>query len=384
MKTVMIDALIVAAGCGTRIGSDLPKQYQLLGGKAVLRRAVEIYHAHPGVRHVQVVIGAEHEKFYAAAMGELAAELPTPVIGGRRRQDSVHAGLAAMTAEAPGYVLIADAARPFTSHALIDEAIAALANDTSVLVAAQLTDTLKLQDGTGMKTIARENHWLAQTPQGFPFEKILELHQAMKNQNFTDDIALFEAAGLPVRIVTGNAQNMKITTPEDFKMAEALLNVQTEMRVGHGIDVHRFMDGDHVWLGGVRVPHSRGVEAHSDGDVVLHALTDALLGAIGAGDIGQHFPPSDPKWRGASSDQFVRTAMDFLRERGGHVINADITVLCESPRIGPHRDAMRARVAELLGVDETRVNIKATTTEKLGALGRAEGLAAEAVIVIQI
>jgi len=367
------------------MGDDIPKQFLPLGGVSILQRVVEIYCAHPSVQRVQVVIGAGQEKFYEQIFppNHKSEKLLPSVIGGARRQDSVRLGLQTMAVHTPDYVLIADAARPFTTAKIIDDVVNALAPNTAVFTAMPLADTLKHQNGAQTQTVPRKNHWLAQTPQAFPFAKLLELHQELQHEIFTDDAALFESAGLPAHIIPGSARNIKITTAEDFQLAEDMLSNFNDTRIGHGFDVHRFTAGDHVWLGGARVPHDRSVEAHSDGDVILHALTDALLGSIGAGDIGQHFPPSDPQWKNASSDQFVRHAMGLLRARGGKVVNADITVLCEAPRIGPHRDAIRARLAELLELSADRVNIKATTTEKLGALGRAEGLAAEAVVLVK-
>lgn len=374
-KSPVIDVLIVAAGSGVRLGGDMPKQFIPLAGRSMLQRVMETYGAHPAVRNVRVVIGAAQEKF--------CPEISNPVTGGTRRQDSVRLGLEAMAADAPDYVLIADAARPFTNRDVIDRAVAAL-DDHAVLTTIPLADTARQQLEKRNVTLDRKTIFLAQTPQGFPFARILELHQQYKDKDFTDDVALFEEAGLSVEIIQGDTRNLKITTAEDFDMAEALLNANAETRIGHGYDVHRFKIGDHVWLGGVKISHSQGVDAHSDGDVILHALTDALLGAIGKGDIGQHFPPSDPKWKDAASDQFVLHAMKLLQEAGGEVVNADITLLAEAPRLGPHRDAICKRIAELLAVDVNRVNVKATTTEKLGFIGRSEGLAAEAAVMVKI
>lgn len=370
-----IDVLVMAAGSGTRIGNDIPKQFLPLAGVPMLSRTLSIFQTHPAIHKVHAVIGAGQEEFLNQ----------TPCItGGVRRQDSVRLGLESMAANPPNYVLIVDAARPFTSQRIIDGVIAALSPDTAVLTALLVADTIKHHADNNTKTIQRDGHYLAQTPQAFPFAKILELHRAMAHLDFTDDVALFESEGLPVKIVPGSPQNLKITTPEDFQMAEAFLCAQTETRIGHGFDMHRFTAGNHIWLGGMKIPHGRGVEAHSDGDVMLHALTDAVLGAIGAGDIGQHFPPSDDRWKNASSDQFVLHAMSLLRAAGGQVVNADITLLAEAPRVGPHRDAIRTRIAELLRISPDRVNIKATTTEKLGAIGRTEGLAAEAVVMVRL
>jgi 2-C-methyl-D-erythritol 4-phosphate cytidylyltransferase/2-C-methyl-D-erythritol 2,4-cyclodiphosphate synthase len=265
----------------------------------------------------------------------------------------------------------------------VDRTIAAL-GDHAVLPSIPAADTLRQGDENHAVTLNRTTIFQAQTPQAFPFAQILKLHQDLQAMDFTDDVALFEHAGLKTHIIQGDKMNFKITDAEDFALAERMLTAASETRIGHGFDVHRFMDGDGVWLGGIKVPHTMGVEAHSDGDVILHALTDALLGTIGAGDIGQHFPPSDPQWRHAASDQFVRHAVALLTAAGGSVVNADITLLAEAPKIGPHREAIRSNIASLLGVEPTRVNIKATTTEKLGYIGRAEGLAAEAVVMVRI
>lgn len=378
-----IDVLIVAAGSGDRMGAEMPKQFVKLAGKAMLRRTAEIFTQHPKIRRVHIVIGAGQNEFYHSAMGATAAQVSAPITGGARRQDSVRLGLEAMAANAPDYVLIVDAARPFTDHAIIDRCLAEL-GDHALLTAVPCADTLKHQLEKQLLTIDRNNVFYAQTPQAFPFQAILELHQRYQVEDVTDDIALFEKAELPIKIIQGDKRNFKITTPEDFTMAEAILNMHSETRIGHGYDVHRFQNGDHVWLGGIKISHTQGVDAHSDGDVILHALTDALLGTIGKGDIGQHFPPSDPKWKDAASDQFVLHAMKYLADAGGAVINADITVLAEAPKIGPHRDAIRERIAGLLQTDIARVNVKATTTEKLGFIGRAEGLAAEAVVTVKI
>lgn len=382
-KSSVIDVLIVAAGSGERIGTDMPKQFMPLAGKSMLRRTAEIFTQHPKIRRVHVVIGAGQNEFYHNTMGPVAAQVSPPVTGGERRQDSVRLGLEAMAQDAPDYVLIVDAARPFTTHEVIERCIAQL-GDHAVLTAVPCTDTLKHQLEKQLITIDRNSVFYAQTPQAFPFNTILELHRRYQTQDVTDDMALFEKAELPIKIIQGDRRNFKITTAEDLIMAEAILNMNSETRIGHGYDVHRFRDGDHVWLGGIKISHSRGVDAHSDGDVILHALTDALLGTIGKGDIGQHFPPSDPKWKDAASDQFVLHAMQYLKEADGAVVNADITVLAEEPKIGPHRDAIRERIAGLLNTDIGRVNIKATTTEKLGFVGRSEGLAAEAVVMVRI
>ena len=374
-----IDALIVAAGSGTRLGGTTPKQFLPLAGTPMIRRSYNVFANHAAIRQVQVVIGPGHENFYKQAFCSLYA-LP-PIVGGERRQDSVRLGLEAMAADPPDFVLIADAARPFTPANLIDAIVEEL-GEGAVLPASPCADTLKQKDEISLLTIERTKVFLAQTPQAFPFKTILSLHQQYASHDVTDDIAFYEMAGLPVKVIAAPRSNFKITTSEDFDMAEAILQSQSQNRVGHGFDIHRFAAGDHVWLGGIKIPHNMGVEAHSDGDVILHALTDAILGTIGAGDIGQHFPPSDPQWKDAPSSQFVAHAMNLLRGRGGSIVNADITLLAEAPRIGPYRDAICSHLAALLETET--VNIKATTTEKLGAIGRGEGLAAEAVVMVKI
>ncbi len=388
-------ALIVAAGRGARArrGDGGPKQYVELGGRAVLAHAVTACTAHPLIAHVQVVIHADDRADYDAALGSLAHDpkVLVPVVGGATRQQSVLAGLSALARLAPAHVLIHDAARPFLPPAIIDRVVAALAHTPGAIAALPLADTLKRADSTGAiaATIPRDNLWRAQTPQGFRFLDILAAHRAAaaaSRADFTDDAAVAEWHGLPVQLVMGDPVATKLTTPEDIDMAELQHTAKAakELRVGQGFDVHSFTAGDHVWLCGVKVPHTHGVEAHSDGDVALHALTDALLGAIADGDIGQHFKNTDPRWRGASSDQFLADAVRRVSALGGRIVNVDITVLSEAPKIARHRDTMRARMAEILGIPVTRVGLKATTTEQLGAIGRREGLAAMAVAMIEV
>jgi 2-C-methyl-D-erythritol 4-phosphate cytidylyltransferase / 2-C-methyl-D-erythritol 2,4-cyclodiphosphate synthase len=388
-------ALIVAAGRGARArrGDSSPKQYVEIGGRAVLAHAVAAFASHPSICHIQVVIHADDRAAYDAALGTLAHDpkVRPPVIGGATRQQSVLAGLAALEKAAPAHVLIHDAARPFLPPTVIDRVLAALATGPGAIAALPLADTLKRADSKSViaATIPREKLWRAQTPQGFNFPDILAAHRAAADagrDDFTDDAAVAEWHGLPVQLVMGDPAAAKLTTPEDIDMAELQHGARTarELRIGQGFDVHSFTAGDHVWLCGVKVPHSHGVEAHSDGDVGLHALTDALLGAIADGDIGQHFKNTDPQWRGASSDQFLADAVRRVTALGGRVINVDVTVLSEAPRIAKHRDTMRARMAEILGVNITRVGLKATTTEQLGAIGRREGLAAMAVAMVEL
>ncbi len=382
-----IAAVIVAGGRGTRAGSpgDLPKQYRQLAGRAVIARTVEAFLRHPAITMVQVVIAADDRPFYEAALQGEGERLRPPVAGGNTRQASVFAGLAALKDDAPDLILIHDAARPLIGPDIIGRVIDGLGRHDSVIAAMPVSDTLKraAADGVISDTVSRDGLWRAQTPQGFHYAAIFAAHtdaQRDSTLDFTDDAAIAEWAGLRVAVVEGSARNIKITTTEDFILAERLLSdgSTVETRNGTGFDVHRFRDGDHVWLCGVQIPHTQALDGHSDADVGLHALTDALLGAIADGDIGQHFPPSDPKWKGAASHLFLRDAARRVRERGGRIQNVDVTMLCEAPRVGPHRDAMRASIADILAIDIGRVGVKATTTEGLGFTGRREGIAAMA------
>ena len=383
-------ALIVAAGRGTRAAAEgaPAKQYAALAGRSVLWHAVSPFAKHPDVAHVLVTIHPDDEALYESAVSGLP-KLLSPAMGGATRQVSVLAGLEALASLAPSRVLIHDAARPFVDAPLISRVLSALDTSPGALPALPVVDTLKRADASGRvaETVDRSSLYRAQTPQGFAFDAILAAHRkasAAGRTDLTDDVAVAEWAGLPVAVVAGSAGNTKLTTPEDLAMDTRVLALPMETRVGQGFDVHRFTAGDHVWLCGVRVPHSHGVEAHSDGDVALHALTDAILGALGDGDIGQHFPPSDPQWRGAASSRFLADAARRVAERGGRILNVDVTILAEAPRIGPHRDAMRAAIAGTLGVGVERVAVKATTTERLGFTGRREGLAALAVATLTL
>ena len=384
MKTA---ALIVAAGRGVRARGPRPKQYAAIGGVPVLAHALRPFLAHPDIALVAVAIARRDEALYQAAIAGLASgKLLSPIGGGATRQASVGNGLRALRAHLPDRVLIHDAARPFVTRDVIDRVLGALAQSPGAIAALPLADTLK-EAGPGGRiaaTVERAGLWRAQTPQGFRFADILAAHECARAaglEDMTDDAAVAEWAGLPVALVLGSAANAKLTTPEDFAMAE-LAAGGPDVRVGQGFDVHRLVAGDHVWLCGVRIAHTQALEGHSDADVALHALTDALLGAIGAGDIGQHFPDSDPRWRGAASSIFVGQALRLVRARSGTIGNVDVTLLCEAPRIAPHRDAMRRRVAELLELEETRVSVKATTTEGLGFAGRREGIAAVATAMV--
>ncbi len=383
---MLVAALIVAAGQGTRaqLGA-VPKQYQLIHGRPMLSYSIEAFTSHPAIALVQVVIGEDQRAAYDGS-AEPHRKLLASVTGGVTRQASVLAGLEALAAQNPDRVLIHDAARPWVSADMIARVLAALDRQGGAIAAIPVVDTLK-RDGTDgfiAATIQRDGLWRAQTPQAFHFQPILDAHRRARAEDrtdFTDDAAIAEWAGLDVGLVLGSESNRKMTTAEDLAAAN-LPAAFPDIRTGSGFDVHRFTQGDHVMLCGVQVPHDHGVEAHSDGDVALHALTDALLGAIGAGDIGQHFPPTDPQWRRAESAVFVREAARLVRARGGRIGNIDITILCERPRIGPYREAMRARLAEILGLALDRTSVKATTTEKLGFTGRGEGLAVMATATV--
>ncbi len=378
-----IAALIVAAGSGERAGGGVPKQYRPLAGAPLLRRTTELFARFPGISFIQVVIGTGQAEQAGAAL-DGTPHLP-PVPGGKTRQESVRNGLEALTAHAPDFVLIQDAARPFVSPGLIERLTAALERGTDCAIPLlPVADTLKLERTPGVwTTVPRDGLMRAQTPQGFRFDKILAAHREHANAAVTDDMALAELAGLKIAAVAGEEVNMKITTAEDFATAERLMAGAAEFRTGSGIDAHRFVPGDHVWLCGVRIPHDMGLEGHSDADAGLHALTDAILGALGAGDIGLHFPSDDPRWRGAPSSKFLAHAAELVREAGAAIVHADVTLICERPKVTPHREAMRAKIAEILGLDVSRVSVKATTTDGMGFTGRREGLAAQAVATVR-
>jgi len=373
MKT---KAIIVAAGSGVRAGNGLPKQYRRIGGTLVLRKTVKAFLDHPCVDGVLVVINPDHMEFYQEAVGDLG--LPFPVAGGTTRQESTRAGLKALAKDAPDIVLIHDAARTFVSREVISKVIDKIKETASgVIPALAVADTLKAAKGEEITgTVPRDGLFAAQTPQGFPYPDILAAHEKAAGQALTDDAAVAEAAGMRVVIVEGDRDNIKLTRKEDFTA------MASDIRTGSGYDVHAFEAGDHVILGGIRIPHNKSLSGHSDADVALHALTDALLGAIGEGDIGDHFPPSEAKWKGAPSDVFLKHAVGLVAGKGGRISNVDITIICEAPKIGPHRQAIRENIANLLGVDLERVSVKATTTEKLGFTGRGEGIAAQAVATV--
>jgi 2-C-methyl-D-erythritol 4-phosphate cytidylyltransferase/2-C-methyl-D-erythritol 2,4-cyclodiphosphate synthase len=382
-------ALVVAGGRGSRFGAGMPKQYRLLAGTPLLRRAVVPFLAHPRISAVRVVIHTDDMESYRQAVGDLPMLAPVP--GGATRQESVLNGLESLVDMAPSDVLIHDAARPFVSNDILDRVIGALDDRDGAVPALPIVDTLKRAHawtGTGPPTVAatveRAGLWRAQTPQGFRFPLILEAHRRCAGLSLTDDAAVAEHAGLRVILVAGDEENLKVTTEDDLRRGERLLAGGAETRTGFGFDVHRFCEGDKLMLCGVAVPHDQALLGHSDADVGLHALTDALLGTIGAGDIGSHFAPSDPRWRGAPSELFLRHAAALVGQAGGGVVNVDITLVCERPKIGRYREAMRHRVAELLGISPARVSVKATTTEQLGFTGRREGIAAQAIATARL
>jgi 2-C-methyl-D-erythritol 4-phosphate cytidylyltransferase/2-C-methyl-D-erythritol 2,4-cyclodiphosphate synthase len=381
-------AIIVAAGRGLRAGAGGPKQYRTVGGRSVIARAMEPFCGHPDVFAVQPITNPDDAALFVEAVGELRYH--APAAGGATRQASVRAGLEALASHAPDIVLIHDAARPFVSSSVIERAIAAAQVTGAAVPVAPVTDTIKVVNDAGHveATPDRARLRIAQTPQAFRFDVILEAHRRAAREgrdDFTDDAALAEWAGLTVATFEGDPANMKLTTPEDFIREEARLAASLgDIRMGTGYDVHAFGDGDHLMICGVRVPHSRGFLAHSDGDVGLHALVDAILGALADGDIGSHFPPSDDKWKGAASDKFLKYAVDRVIARGGRIANLEVTLICERPKIGPLRDAMRAKISEISGVALSRVAVKATTSERLGFTGREEGIAATAAATIRL
>jgi 2-C-methyl-D-erythritol 4-phosphate cytidylyltransferase/2-C-methyl-D-erythritol 2,4-cyclodiphosphate synthase len=384
-----VAAVVVAAGRGERAGGSLPKQYRPIGGEPMIRLTLRAFVDHPRIDFVQPVINSSDQTIYQQAIAGLESLLPA-VTGGATRQASVRAGLEALAPRAPGLVLIHDAARPFVSDGLIERAMAAGRITAAAVPGIALADTVKSIDDRAVviETLDRSRLRIVQTPQAFAFASILEAHRkaaAAGRDSFTDDAALAEWAGQRVSMFEGEAANVKVTTNDDFARAEMTqLERLSDLRTGNGFDVHAFTDGDHVMLAGVRIPHSRGVSGHSDADVALHALVDAILGALAEGDIGTHFPPSDPQWKGASSDRFLAFACNRVRARHGMIAHLDVTVVCEAPRLSPHRDAMRARIAAIADVPVNRVAVKATTSEKLGFAGRGEGIFAMATATIRL
>lgn len=391
MRQKSIAVIIVAAGKGERAASGGvdPKQYRLVVGRPVLQRTIDAFAALPAVTHILPVIHADHAERYAA-LGSGGPRILPPVTGGTTRQASVLEGLKALAPLRPDLVLIQDAARPFATPALIEGVIEALGRHDGALPTLPVTDTIKRSLDGDRVAATEDRHLLfaAQTPQGFRFGQIYSAHMraATVRREFTDDAEIAEWAGLRVAMVPGDRDNIKITHPEDFVRAERIIQKDQSMetRVGTGFDVHPFEPGDAVWLGGVRIPHSARLKGHSDADVALHALTDAILGAIGQGDIGVHFPPSDIQWRGAPSTIFLAHAGKLVAEAGGRIVNLDVTIVCEAPRIAAHVPAMQDVIAGTLGIATGRIAVKATTSEKLGFTGREEGIVAMASASIEV
>lgn len=391
-----VAVVVVAGGRGTRAASassDAPKQYRSIGGRAVIAETIARLTAHPSVGVVQPVLHLDDTDAFARAVPPHPKLLP-PAPGGVTRQDSVRSGLRALAERAPRLVLVHDAVRPFVTAAVIDRVLDALAHSDGAVAALPVTDTVKRAGSGGRisETIPRDGLWTAQTPQGFRFAALADAHQRAAQAgrtDLTDDAAVAEWAGLDVTLVAGDPANIKLTTAADIAAADARLHAAAlgalpDVRVGQGYDVHAFDDGDAVMLAGVSIPHGRRLQGHSDADVGLHALTDAVLGALADGDIGSHFPPSDPQWRGADSSRFLIRAVELVHGAGGRIAHLDLTFVCEAPKIGPHRDAMRARIAAITGIPVGRVAVKATTSERLGFTGRGEGIAAMATATVRL
>ena len=346
----------------------------------MLRHTVKAFQDHPNIGLIKVVIGADHEELYTKAVGDLLQE--SHIIGGATRQESVRRGLEAFADQPPKLILIHDAARPLVDSGVISRVIEALDAKPAAIAAMPIVDSLRRETGGA---VDREGLWQVQTPQGFWYDAIITTHRASTDDLATDDATLAERAGIPITLVEGAMSNLKVTRAGDLTTAEIFLAARLgDIRTGSGFDVHEFEPGDHVTICGVRVPHTHALKGHSDADVGLHALTDAILGCIGLGDIGSHFPPTDPRWRGADSAVFLQHAIEGVKERGGLVAHLDVTIICERPKVGPHRAAMVARVAEIAGLRPDQVSVKATTTEGLGFTGRREGIAAQGIATVRL
>jgi 2-C-methyl-D-erythritol 4-phosphate cytidylyltransferase/2-C-methyl-D-erythritol 2,4-cyclodiphosphate synthase len=372
-------ALIVAAGSGIRMGGEIPKQFRPIMGRAVLAHAVDSLASHPAIDAVRVVIGEGQQKLAREALGD--RDVGELIIGGTERTDSVRAGLEATDTDV---ILVHDAARPFCPLDVIDRLLAALGEAEGAVPVLQVADTLARAKGLLGEFVDRSQLVRVQTPQAFRLNSLVDAYAQWNGPSPTDESTVMRAAGLEVAVVEGDPMLEKLTTPGDWQRAERFLNARRVSRTGLGFDVHAFAGEGPVMLGGVPIPHDRGLAGHSDADVVLHSITDALLGAAGLGDIGQHFPPSDPQWKGADSRIFLSYAADLIRRAGGTIDFVDCTIICEAPKIGPYRDAIRSKVAEILGLPLPRVSIKATTTERLGFTGRREGVAAQAAVTIRM
>lgn len=379
-----IAALVVAAGSGDRFAGDTPKQFHRLAGEPLLRHSLSAFAGHPGIDRVAVVLDPAHEEHHAVALAGLDAAV---VAGGATRRESVRRGLRHLALDPPLGVLIHDGARPLVDRETIDRVLAGLSSHDAVVPAVPVTDAVKRVGTAGIEAgVDRSGLWRAQTPQGFRFAAILAASEsAAADARHDDDAAVAMAAGHAVAVVAGSESNLKVTYPEDLVRAEGLLQARLgDIRVGSGFDIHRFVAGERVRLCGIDIPASAALAGHSDADVALHAITDAVLGALGEGDIGAHFPPGEPRWRDADSRVFLSHAADLVRRRGGRISHIDLTLICEQPRIGPHRRAMRETVAAMLALPVARVSVKATTTERLGFLGRGEGVAAQATATVRL
>lgn len=377
-----IIALIVAAGTGERLGTSIPKQYLKLDNKTTIEHSIAKFKTHPLVNNICVVINREHEKLFKEIFGDDVGYC----FGGKERNNSVKFGLEHIASQNPDYVLIHDAARPFVEKSTISKAITLLKKHDAVLVASKVVDTIKKSSNQVIEhTVPREQLFAAQTPQCFAFNKILALHQKYQHEIFTDDCALFERENLPVTILEASRNNFKITTEEDFLTAKIMGNNMTKTKTGIGFDVHKFTKNKEssIILCGIKIPCKYSIIAHSDGDVALHAITDALLGTIGAGDIGYYFPPTEAKWKNADSRIFLEHAIKLIHEKGGSIVNIDLIIIGQQPKINPYRNKLTENLAKLCELPIEDVNIKATTTEKLGYLGREEGIACQAVATVQ-
>jgi 2-C-methyl-D-erythritol 4-phosphate cytidylyltransferase / 2-C-methyl-D-erythritol 2,4-cyclodiphosphate synthase len=373
-----IAALIVAAGSGSRSGSEIPKQFRLVRGQPLLRHSYAAFAAHPEIDRIFIAIGAGQGTEAEAALEGLPS--PALVIGGATRRESVLNGLEAIAASGGAdFVLIHDAARPFLSEKVINDLTDALLYVPGAVPALPVVDSLASGGTILADTVDRENLWRIQTPQAFHFDVILAAHRNWSGPEPTDDARMLMTEGQEVRIVPGDEALAKFTFASDFEQS----GMTVETRSGSGVDVHRLVPGEELWLCGIQIAHDKGLSGHSDADVAMHALTDAILGALALGDIGDHFPPSDPQWRGASSDRFLAHAMKLARDNGYSLSNADVTIICEAPKIGPHKGAMRARLADIMEVEVDRISVKATTTEMLGFTGRSEGIVAQAIATFQ-
>lgn len=388
--TIKNAAIIVAAGRGQRLGGEIPKQYLDVGGMPILRRTVNIFLENPAIDYIQVIIHPDDQELYNSAVEGL--DLPPPVHGGETRQQSVFNGLEAISDLMAEYVYIHDAARPFLKQGTLNKLISEVEEYGAAIPALNVTDTIKyMTEDSIQNTIDRNYLYRAQTPQAFRYKAIYMAHRRHENNDLTDDSAIAEQSGLKVRIIPGSEDNFKITTQDDLKKAHIMTQSSyTDVRIGHGLDVHAFetkkskSKSDHVILGGIKIPHGKKLKGHSDADVALHAITDALLGAMALGDIGEHFPPSDDKWKDASSDIFLKHAVKLIDEADGVIANIDLTIICEEPKIAPHRDQIRDKISEIVDLDIARISVKATTTEKLGFTGKKEGIMAQAVATIRL